>query len=238
MKILFAGTSHGAPEKNAFCTSTMLLIGGKIYIIDAGAPISPILVNNDLKHSDVRGVFITHEHGDHTEGIVEFCDQVTWYYKEAHPKLFFPEEKIIPILSNWLSVMLPNNKCELEMSVYSEGVVYEDENVKISARKTDHLEYAYSFLVEAEGKRILLTGDMAYNYPDFLRITGGEEYDLVICESAHFDPGTPDEIFTQIKTKRMLVNHISPKKRHGMEAIMQKVSYDMSYAHDGLIVEL
>ena len=66
MKITFVGTSHGVPEKNRYCTCIMLESGGAIYFIDAGAPIVDFLVNNGKSVNDLRAVFTTHVHSDHT----------------------------------------------------------------------------------------------------------------------------------------------------------------------------
>lgn len=74
MKITFLGTSHGVPEVNRFCTSVLLESGGKHYLIDAGAPISDLLIRNKVAFKDISAIFITHLHGDHVDGLVQFAD--------------------------------------------------------------------------------------------------------------------------------------------------------------------
>ncbi|MBO7218263.1 MAG: MBL fold metallo-hydrolase, partial [Clostridia bacterium] len=72
MRLIFVGTSHGIPESDRFCTSIFLEVGENVYIIDAGAPVSQMLLRYGFTHDAVKGVFITHLHGDHFDGIFEF----------------------------------------------------------------------------------------------------------------------------------------------------------------------
>ena len=76
MKIRFLGTSHGIAEKNQFCSSALISIGDKHYVIDAGAPLMTLLKNHDVAYEDVQGIFITHTHSDHFMGLVEFTYQI------------------------------------------------------------------------------------------------------------------------------------------------------------------
>ena len=88
MKLIFAGTSHGVPEADRFCTSTFLLSGENTYMIDAGAPVSSLLRRHGVAHEAVKGVFITHPHDDHVNGLLEFCIQISWYFKNSQRRDF------------------------------------------------------------------------------------------------------------------------------------------------------
>ena len=39
-----------------------------------------------IEVEDVKGIFITHVHGDHTNGLISFVDLISWYFKTADPK--------------------------------------------------------------------------------------------------------------------------------------------------------
>ena len=81
MKITFVGTSHGVPSAERNCTCIMLESNGSIYFIDAGAPIVEHMLKSGKEISKLRAVFTSHEHGDHTVGIIHIADLMTWYYK-------------------------------------------------------------------------------------------------------------------------------------------------------------
>jgi hypothetical protein len=64
------------------------------------------------------------------------------------------------------------------------GVVFDDGTLKVTAIPTQHHVPSYSFLLEAEGQRILFTGDLKHPSVDFPKVEG--RVDLAVCEGAHF----------------------------------------------------
>ena len=82
MKITFIGTSHGVPAADRYCSCTMIESGNSVYFIDGGAPMIDELLRHGRHPDEVRAVFNTHVHGDHTAGIYHFADLVDWYYKK------------------------------------------------------------------------------------------------------------------------------------------------------------
>ena len=76
--------------------------------------------------------------------------------------------------------------------------------------KTKHFADSHSLLVEAEGKKILFTGDLRHDVLDFPHeaIFGG--VDLIVMEAAHSKLYSEPilNILKGLNTKRMLINHI------------------------------
>lgn len=241
MKVIFAGTSHGIPEKGRFCSSTFILTGGKCYIVDAGAPISPLILNYGIKHVDVQGIFVTHLHGDHFNGLPEFCEQVSWYYQTANPEIFVPDERGVKLLQNWVKEIAPKGRQrELNYHAYEPGCIYEDENVRVTALATRHnLEKSHAFKIEAEGKKLLFTGDMSHNFTEFAELHNNEEYDLIVCESAHcFDFRDVKDVVSTAKTKKFAINHFNPAKFEGVKAFQDAAPWECKIAFDGLTLEM
>lgn len=241
MKIIFAGTSHGIPEKNSFCSSTFILLGERCYIVDAGAPISPLILNYGIKHEDVKGIFVTHMHGDHFNGLPEFCEQISWYYQTANPDIFVPDERGARLLRNWVKEIAPHNRQrELNYHVYQAGCIYDDGEIRVTALPTKHnLENSHAFKIEAEGKRILFTGDMSHNFTEFEELHNNEQYDLVVCESAHcFDFRDVSDVVSTAKTKKFVINHINPVKLDGIKAFQESAPWECNICFDGYVVDL
>ena len=92
MKLTFLGTSHGLPEKDRYCSCTMIDINGRKYLVDAGAPFVNMLIRRDIPLCDLKAIFITHLHGDHTNGLPEFVDLISWYYKDVNTAMLLPEQ--------------------------------------------------------------------------------------------------------------------------------------------------
>ena len=76
MKITFLGSSHGVPEPNRKCSCIMVEVEQNIYLIDIGTPAIDLLRRRGKSIDAVKGVFITHMHGDHTDGLIQFADLI------------------------------------------------------------------------------------------------------------------------------------------------------------------
>lgn len=239
MKLLFAGTSHGIPEADRFCSSIFVQAGGNTYIVDAGAPVSALLRRYGIDHDTVRAVFVTHMHDDHFDGLPELCAQMNWYFKNCNPQICLPEQKGVELLTNWIRVMLPSESRPMHLSVYQPGVIFDDGVLRVTARPTRHTPHSYGFLLEADGQRVLITGDMSGNYPEFPELLCGESYDAIVCEAAHHaDYRTLAPMFAQAHTKRFIVTHINPEKLPGIEALRGQLPFDYDIAFDGMAVEV
>ena len=183
MKLTFLGTSHGVPEPNRQCASTLVEVGGKYYIIDMGCMVIPELVNRGIRVDDVKGVFITHLHGDHMNGLFQFVDLISWYYKTPDPVIALPELTIRDDIRSYLQHTGLTMKALPFVKIHS-GVIFDDGALKVTAIPTQHHVPSYSFLLEAEGQRVLFTGDLKHPSVDFPKVEG--RVDLAVCEGAHF----------------------------------------------------
>lgn len=94
-----------------------------------------------------------------------------------------------------------------------DGAIYDDGDLKVTAYRTKHCRTSYAYLVEAEGKRVLFTGDLSGKGPseDFPTATLHEGLDLAICESAHFSADAYAPIFAENPPKRVVINHYQPR---------------------------
>jgi len=242
MKLIFVGTSHGVPEKDRRCSSYLLEVGGSYYIIDMGTQTIEDLRRREIAIENVRLVICTHPHGDHTDGLVSFVDLLNWYFKQAQTKILVPDERLIPLLKAWAQIS-DNGKPvrdDLFLSAYAAGIAYEDEHLRLTAIPTQHCANAYAFLVEAEGKKLLFTGDLCRPDVDFPTVAFETELDLIICELAHFSPDTCVAAFDRTKAKRILHTHINESRwRDALSAQLNRPHpYAYGAAYDGMELEL
>ena len=218
MKIRFLGTAAGLPAKGRAASSTMIEACGVYYIIDAGAPIVNKLVDMDKSIEDIRAVFITHTHSDHLFGLIDLirCTNNPKIFTEANISYYLPEESIIQPLKNYFSAVMADIREDVNhFFVYGEGLVFADENIRISAIPTRHLgdrdRPSFAFRVECEGRKILFTGDLSHKlkYDDFPKIATEIELDAIVCESTHFEFGLIAPTLKKCRVKRMFFNHRS-----------------------------
>ena len=241
MKITFLGTSHGAPEVNRRCSCTLIEIGDNRYIIDMGMQAIEELINKNLPINSVKAVFITHLHRDHTDGLVSFIGMCNNRYKEANAKFYIPGdcEKVKTALQLWLECN-GNKMRYFDFNKVEAGLIYSDEVIKVYAYTTLHTENSYAFLIEAEGKRVLFSGDLKWMAPDLPIEVINTPLDLAVLECAHFEATKYIPYFENNKNvKKICINHYSQRFYGTIQSLIDSLpNIDISITVDNMEVNL
>ena len=249
MKLTFLGTSDGIPRPDRACTCMMLEVGGSSYLIDAGAPVSDILPRMGRSLTEIRTVFNTHIHGDHAAGIYRLADIVNGLYKTHEMDFYIPDEvyseHIIALIE--MTSGHPGTRFDRErirFHTIDPTVPYEDENIKLSYFATGHIDkpyHSYAFLVEAEGKKLLFTGDLSKNLrdDDIPRIAFEEPIDLMVCEFAHIKAEFIEPYLPRIRAKQVFFNHVTTPERIAYVGEMnEKYAFSAAVPNDGDVITL
>lgn len=238
MKITFIGASHGVPEGDRRCACTMIEVEDRRYFIDMGTQVIEDVRRRHIPEERIKGVFITHMHGDHTNGLVSFVDLISWYFKTCDPRIILPEQMAVEVLKAWLMVNHNHLREDIEFQVTEEGMVYDDGVLKVTAFKTKHIDPSYAYLVEAEHKRVLFTGDLKGPAVDFPLAALEEPVDLVIAEAAHFSPIQYLPIMKEHEIGRWIINHYQPRKVPEIWALKEQAEVPVELAMDQMEVIL
>lgn len=220
MKITFLGTSHGVPGADRQCSCAIIEVGNGVYFIDMGAPVVSELMKRNIEIDRVKAVFTTHVHGDHTCCLTDFILLCTWYFKTASFKTFLTEQRLKDAMAVMIDVTdgYKIDESRLPIEIYNENTVYLDENIKASFIPTKHLKTkdkwqpSYAILIEAEGKKVLFSGDLSYQMAlhDFPTYALENKLDAFVCELAHFGIPQIKEYIDQLKTNALYFNHVFP----------------------------
>jgi ribonuclease BN (tRNA processing enzyme) len=242
MKITFIGTSHGVPEANRRCSSAMITIGegndARRYFIDMGTQAIEDMRTRGIPIESAKAVFLTHPHGDHTHGVISFIDLCCWYFKNANPTVFFPENEEIDALKGWLHVCGTEISDGVELKLCHEGKMYDDGILSVTAYRTKHCGTSYAYLIEAEGKRVLFTGDLSHNPIDDFPYSAAHDCKLIICECAHFDASVLEGIFMRCEPESVIINHYSHVRMLGLYELEKKLPMPFALATDNMEVEI
>ena len=187
MKITFLGASHGVPEPHRRCSCTMIEVSGRYYFVDMGCPAIDDLITKGIPVDAVKAIFITHHHGDHTDGLLSMIGLCTWYFKTANPEVYLSKIEQADAIRGWLNTTTMTEQKTPYFEV-KPGVIFDDGFLKVTAIPTKHCDRSYAYLVEAEGKTT----------------------DLVVCEGAHFPVVDYLPHFAQCDIKKVCVNHYAP----------------------------
>ena len=243
MRITFFGSSHGVPEPHRKCSCTLIEAGGKKYLIDAGTDPVDELVTRGIGIEEISAVFITHLHGDHTDGLIHMVDLLSWYYKTASPKFYLPKIGLWDAMKPWLAIQGVELREDLEFTEIREGVFYDDGVLRVTAFRTGHIDVSYAFMLEAEGKKLLFTGDMKHEtgpVDDYGRYTENCKFDFVAAECAHFDAMLYEAPIRKNPPKLFCFNHYSPRFEESCLHLKASVqdAVPVIMATDGLMVEV
>lgn len=247
MKITFLGTSHGVPAADRCCACTMLEVNGATYFIDAGAPLIDILLRRGTDLNTIRALFTTHLHGDHVNGVLAFADLINWYFKTARAQIWLTEEEGVSLFKQLITLTegMAIDEARVDFRTEKPGLFYEDENLRVTAIPTQHMAYAsrpsYALLLEAEGKRVLFTGDLSQNLDkgDFPACAMSEPIDLMVMEMAHFGVKEAAPCLEKCTAKQLYVQHVFPLDKYPqIEALSGKYGYPIFTPRDGDEMEL
>ena len=211
MKITFVGSSHGVPEAHRKCTCIMIEVGENVYFVDMGSSAMDALRTRGLDIDAVKGIFVTHMHGDHINGLPEYLELLTWYFKTADPVVCLPMLDAVDVIKDWIRVTLSGESREFQYREVQPGVVYDDGVLKVTAIPTQHCLKSYAYIVEAEGKTVLFTGDLKNPDVDFPEAAQQLLLDLVVCECAHFNASDYLPVFEKCDIKKVCVTHYSDR---------------------------
>lgn len=252
MKIFTLGTSHGTATPTRFNSSTLYETEGVFYLIDVGAPCEALMTRQGLPKKDLRAAFVTHMHDDHAGGLTSLLKEVKKRNEgRSLPfTLYLPEENAVEALKGWLTALHEDSALSIEYRTVSDGVIHEDERLRVSAIRTAHLKAAdgtpvsFSFLLEflKEGKSVLHTGDLSHSFTDFPRIAKERHLDLCVLEATHYCPEAAHDLLMAARLDRLILTHIGNRWHDGLPggegeaaliATTKEYPYPTEIAHDG-----
>lgn len=224
-RITFLGTGSGTePMPNRQQSAVVLEINGSYYWFDAGENCSHRAYTSGMDVSRIRAVFISHMHIDHIGGLANLMfvigkvSRVTGipHINGNRYDVFVPEikrfEAVMEVAdaSCWGVGIIGHE--------YTDGTVFEDENIRVTALHNRHLKetgengwHSYSFLIEAEGKRIVYSGDVAS--PVELEPYLSDGCDLLMMETGHHAVADVCAYASKKKVKKLCFTH------HGREIL-------------------
>ncbi len=247
MKITFLGTSHGTPSAERFCSCIMIEVGESIYIVDAGAPLIDQLLRFGRDPEKVRAVFTTHGHGDHVDGLPRFVSLMDSRAQYAGVDVHLTEQKLVDTIVNFVEATkgAPMKGGNVRFHAVDEDFHYRDENIHLWLIPNAHLKNrrdsadrpSYCIVIEAEGKRVIDSGDLSCRLSrnDFPKLVMEEESDLFICEMAHFEADVLEPYLEKCRTRQLCFTHVSGKegRMESVEAMVGKYPFPIKIVRDG-----
>ena len=173
--VVLLGTGTPVPDPDAFGPATAILVGDRIFVVDAGPGVMRRLTAAGLPRNRLTALFLTHLHSDHTLGYPDLL-LTTWTVGRREPfDVFGPPgirsmtDHIIEAWREDIQVRvegLERNSADgyrVRVHEYGPGILYDSAGVRVTAFRVPHGNWkeSYGFRFDTPGKTIVLSGDTA-----------------------------------------------------------------------------
>lgn len=173
MQVILLGTGFPRPDPERAGPATAVVVGEKVFVVDAGRGVVLRLAATEFKLKQVQAVFLTHLHSDHTSGLPDLFTS-TWIFGRKTPlELYGPKgtKGVAKALLEYfkedihirrdLTEMQPAEGAKINAHEIREGVVYQDADVTITAFDVDHrpVAPAFGYRFDSRGRSIVISGD-------------------------------------------------------------------------------
>jgi ribonuclease Z len=241
VKVTLLGTGCPPPVIDRFGPSTLIEAGEKRFVIDAGRGATQRLRQLKVPWAGVQGVLLTHLHSDHVVGFPDLW--LTGWLTGARTtplRVWGPPgtKKMMSHLRQAydfdIQIRMSDDKSsrsgvELLTEEISEGVVYDEGGVKITAFEVDHspVKPAFGYRVDYAGRSVALSGDTKFSEN---LIRHAKDVDVLIHEVGsaeslrraglppdraervighHTTPEQAGEVFSRVAPKLAVYSHIA-----------------------------
>lgn len=180
VRLLLLGTKGGPSllQAQSLPQSSVLLVGQDAYLVDAGYGASLRLVQAGVALRNLRGIFITHLHSDH---VLDYPSLLmnSWASGLKQPIQVFGPPGIQAMTEHlWKAFDVdiglrivdegkPDPRPLVKVQQVDQGVVYQDQRLKVSALRVPHPPFAagqaFAYKFEVGGRVIVFSGDTNYD---------------------------------------------------------------------------
>jgi ribonuclease Z len=223
-RVTLLGTGVPTPRPDRFGPSTLVQAGDQTLLIDAGRGATIRLYQLGVPMGRIDALLLTHYHSDHTVGIPDFW--LTGWLQSHYAQRSAPLRVIGPtgaknLMSNLEKAyaadikiriadekLLPQGIALAVEEFAADGVVYEQNGVKVTAFEVDHgdvIKPAYGYRIDYGGRAAVISGDTRYN-ENVVKYGAGA--DLLIHEVAIARPELMSEAFIQ----RIMAHHTTARE--------------------------
>lgn len=218
IKLTFLGTSHGVSSEERYCTAVLLEVGDSAYLIDAGAPVTDILLRKGFDLTKIKALFNTNFHMDHIAGGLHFINLCSWFFNETDFDVYLPSEKGRRAIEALFDAEGSKPSERIRLKTYSDDFVYDDSDIRLVPMRNAHVEErfdSFGFYIEVGSKRILFTGDLSNDLAadDFPKIAFDGFFDVIVTECAHFGADKLAQIIPRTDTDVFVVTHVYPSDK-------------------------
>jgi len=220
VEVTLLGTGTPRPDSQRFGAATVVEAGGRYFLFDAGRGVTVRLHQAGIPLERVRRVFLTHLHSDHITGLADLW-LTGWIWRRPGALELYGPSGVGDLARGLESghgadigyrtgyTGLDEAAARIRATeVEGEGVVYDEDGVRIVAFLVDHgpVKPAYGYRLEFRDRVVVISGDTTYS-PNLVEHARGA--DLLVHEIAAADDGL---LARNPRLARVMAYHTSPQQ--------------------------
>ncbi len=175
-RVILLGTGTPNPDPDHSGPATAIVVNGAVYLVDCGPGVVRRAAAAGLDMPELKRVFVTHLHSDHTAGLSDLILTPWVLLRTAPLEAYGP-----PGLKNMADHIVAAYQEDIEMRTkgleganstgykvntheIQPGVAYKDANVTVKAFRVSHgsWKYAYGYRFETKDRTIVISGDTTF----------------------------------------------------------------------------
>ena len=194
VRLIMLGTGSPIPDPKAFGPATGIVIGSRIFLVDAGSGVTRQLAAAGFPRiKDVEATFLTHLHSDHTLGYPDLVF-TTWIMGRRSPLIVFGPSGLkrmtARLMEAWredIDLRITGLEREtrqwlaVDAREIGAGSIYSKDGVRVTAFPVRHAEWknAFGYRFDVPGRSITISGDAA---PSEALVAAARGTDILVHE--------------------------------------------------------
>ena len=199
--ITLLGTGCPVVSTERFGPASLVRAGGRQFLVDIGSGATQRLIGAGTSGAAISALLITHMHSDHLVDLYQFIIS-SWHQSRDRPQTVYGPPGIRKFVDDCMAMWLEERELRIaferrssveafEIDVIEfddETVLIDEAGVTVKPILVDHrpVEPAFGFVFEADGRKIVISGDTRYCEN---LITTAEGADLLVHEVFVHRPG-------------------------------------------------
>ncbi len=176
-KVTLLGTGCPSVSTCRYGAATLVQCGGKTLLVDVGSGVTQRLAGVGMTGADIDALLITHMHSDHLVDLYQFIIS-SWHHSRDVPQKIFGPPGIKAFVDETMAVWQNERDLRIKFEQRTSVAAFNIETIELSGEdelfpgascmvhpiRVEHepVEPAFGFAFEADGKKLVLSGDTRY----------------------------------------------------------------------------